>query len=428
MNVIIPVDITDDNLTSSTITEQTSNPSDWADVTAYIAGDIRGLPATTNGMYECIVGHTSSTATQPDTDVAAGDGTTGGYWRFIDYRLWDDGSTAYVIGDLVTLASTNSTYQCLAAHTSATSNRPDTNVIAGNGTVGDKWQYVFPNNKFAMFDTVNGTASRDTLQIVVRTTPRRIVTAVSSFNIRGATAINVVMNDPSEGEVYNEDITMFDDSEVTDWYQYYYADIEQVNEFVAADLLPYPDAYIEVTYTVETDAIGYVGDWLSQSGAANTAYAVKHNGFLWTLRNNLADVTLSEPSATNTDWSQLRASEVSVGTLIFGRTFELGTTEYGTNIQLLDFSRKETDAFGNFTVIPRRSSKLVDFEGYVETDRVSYLFRKIDTLRATPCVWFATGTDPYTDPTVVFGYYRDSRINIANASTSDVTIQIEGLV
>ena len=143
--------------------------------------------------------------------------------------------------------------------------------------------------------------------------------------------------------------------------------------------------------------------------------------------NPIRDLSLNQAANLSGRTVQNINSSVSVGTLLLGREFSLGTTEYGTNIQLLDFSRKETDEFGNFTIIPRRNSKLVEFDGYVEFSRASYVFRKLSELTTTPCVWYATGTTPNIDPTIVYGYYRDSRINLSNPSTVDLSIQIEGL-
>lgn len=51
----------------------------------------------------------------------------------------------------------------------------------------------------------------------------------------------------------------------------------------------------------------FAGPWASQTGAANIPYSVIHTPSgqseqIWMLVNNLADVTTSEPSSTNTDW------------------------------------------------------------------------------------------------------------------------------
>ena len=483
----------------------------------------------------------------------------------------------YVIGDIVALAAEHKVYQCIQDHTSSAANRPDINVAEGTGTVGDTWQYLYPTNRFAMFDNVNGTTSDDFGPISLDLRPGAVISSVSAFNIK-ATRINVKMIDPVEGEVYNENITMRDDTEVVDWWQYYYAPIENISEFVLADLPAYINADIEVTFSndgnlptlmgstgtgtsvslfydrllnnssvppvsafsvtgsvtgsftvssvnvngakvtlglgstidpAETLSVSYtkttpslqttLGDEaldlvnqtsinITSDSIVPVANTVNVNGTALTLNYTeeldsgsvpssgdftitgsstgaftIASITLThnrvrvnlttspiEGETVTLDYTaganpirdlasnnaanlsarpvQNINSSVSVGTLLLGREFSLGTTEYGSNIQLLDFSRKETDEFGNFIIVPRRSSKLVEFDGYVEFNRASYVFRKLDELRTTPCVWYATGTNPSEDPTIVYGYYRDSRINLSNPSTVDLSIQIEGLI
>ena len=57
---------------------------------------------------------------------------------------------------------------------------------------------------------------------------------------------------------------------------------------------------------------GFVGKWADQTGAANINYSAWHTGANWQLLNNLADVTLSEPSTANTDWSIMITSALSI--------------------------------------------------------------------------------------------------------------------
>lgn len=52
-----------------------------------------------------------------------------------------------------------------------------------------------------------------------------------------------------------------------------------------------------------TGNLNFKGNWSDQTGAANVPYSVYHNGVYWQLLTNIADVTLSEPSTTNTDWA-----------------------------------------------------------------------------------------------------------------------------
>ena len=53
--------------------------------------------------------------------------------------------------------------------------------------------------------------------------------------------------------------------------------------------------------SVATASANFKGEWSSLTGALNIPASVAHNGSFWVLLNNLADVTLSEPSVT-IDW------------------------------------------------------------------------------------------------------------------------------
>lgn len=396
--------------------------TEWNSGTTYGLGDIVAVAADFKTYQSVQAGNLNNS---PTTDLAGSKTGRGTFWKEYGVAEWDS-ATAYAIGDTVKVAADNQVYQAIA---STTNNSPTTDTEDSTTGVGEYWQTLRPTVDFAMFDNVNGTQSSEFLTTTVRITPKEIVTSVAAFNVSGVSEINVKMVDPTDGEVYNEDVSMEDDFQVTDWWNYYFSDVTDINEFVLADLPTYPNAYIEITFNVSQGA-NYQGVWADLTGAATTAggFSVAHNGSIWNLSNDLADITTSEPSELNPDWAIVGDSDVVLGTLIFGRVFQLGFSEYGTNIQLLDFSRKDTDAFGNFVITERRNSKLVDFEGYVETKRSSYLFRKLRELTTTPCVWYATGVSPNQDPTIVYGYYRDSRINISNPATSDVTLQIEGLI
>lgn len=49
-------------------------------------------------------------------------------------------------------------------------------------------------------------------------------------------------------------------------------------------------------------SVNYVGEWSTLTGAYNLGVSVSNNGSFWRLKANLADITLSEPTPTNTDW------------------------------------------------------------------------------------------------------------------------------
>ena len=290
---------------------------------------------------------TSSTVAEPDSGVGEVE--------------WSAGT--YTLGTQRIESATHRVYEVVADP--STSDQPSVGVDANPPT----WIDVKPTNRWAMFDNVNSTKTEDGTQIIVELTTDVITNSIAGFAIEGANAINVTVTDPIDGIVYNVDVDMNDNSEVADWYYYYFAPIIKRTEFALLDLPAYADATIKIT---------------------------------------------------------IDGNDLKFGSLVVGNVIELGVANYGSSLELLDFSKKETDDFGNITVVEGRNSKLVNFDVTIPSDKTSYVFNTLSTLTTIPAVWL--GTEQVDDATLVFGYYRNTQINISNPSISDATIQIEGLV
>lgn len=139
-------------------------------------------------------------------------------------------------------------------------------------------------------------------------------------------------------------------------------------------------------------AVNFKGRWSDLTGALNIPANVFHQGVYWTLLTNLADVTLSEPSAENTDWA-LAASGGKIGggglDLEFtnevsfqseaGILYALGTSveeallpidpEDGERVGFLNINKKTVDILcsGTSTFYQGSSSGKIQLEGEVWT-------------------------------------------------------------
>jgi hypothetical protein len=231
------------------------------------------------------------------------------------------------------------------------------------------WVNVAPTNKFAMFDLVNSTQSSETTSLVVEVDTGVITNSIAGFSIDGASAINIEMDDPVSGVVFDRDIDMNDNTEVGGWWDYFFAPIIRATSFVILDMPIFPDATIKMTVTGTT--IGF-------------------------------------------------------GSLVVGNQITLGISNFGTSLELFDFSRKEVDEFGNTVVNQGRTSKLVNFNVTIPFSRTGYVFDQLTKLTGFPSVW--VGTTESDDSTLVFGYYRDFQNNISSPTITDATLTVEGLV
>lgn len=296
---------------------------------------------------------TDSTMT---TDVPEPDATKG--------EVVYDNGTGYNLGDQVILTTTHRIYENIQA---STGENPDPSV---NPDAEDYWLDIGPTNAWAMFDGLIGTPTVQDTLITLDLTAGVVISGVAAFALENCGSVQVIVDDPVAGEVYNEIVNIADNSAVTDWYQYYFSPVLLgFGEFGLFDLPAYPNATITVTF----------------------------NGGL----------------------------NMSVGAFTYGLAQDLGVALYDSSLKLLDFSRKERDQFGNFTVIPRATSKQVDYELYIARGALGSVFKELSKLTTVPAVYSGT-SDPF-DPTLVYGYYKDLQINIDAPDVCSASLIVEGL-
>jgi hypothetical protein len=113
-----------------------------------------------------------------------------------------------------------------------------------------------------------------------------------------------------------------------------------------------------------------------------------------------------------------------IGKMIVGFAVDIGCTRYGTSVGIIDFSRKERDAFGNNFIVERRYVDRVDFDIQLLTSRVDEVKTLLAEVRATPVLYL--GDDRFQS-TIIYGFYRDFSIVLSGPKYSDGTLQVEGI-
>lgn len=299
--VIIPKDISDSNLVSSTITETGSEAAQgiWSSATTYNLNDVVIVTTGVHRKYKSLVG---------------------------------------------------------------------SNLNHNPVTSPTFWVDIGPTNKFAMFDQTGGTvttSSTGTLEFVF--TADRINSM--GFLDVNASSIRIRAND-GVTTYYDQTFNLPDRAIIQNWYDYFYTESFRTTELIIKDI----PAITGSTYTV-------------------------------TITNS--------------------AANVSIGTFIYGNFTEIGNTQYGANVGIVDYSKKSVDEFGIATLVKRTFSKKVDLRIYVENTSVDAVCSKLNSLRATNCLW-AGSTGVYESLTV-FGFYKDYAIDISYPTYSILSIQVEGL-
>lgn len=239
-----------------------------------------------------------------------------------------------------------------------------------------KWLSVGPTNRWAMFDQAVGTLSTGTGTITVALAPTDIV---------GSLAIVDTDAETVRVQVTLAGTTIYDTTKTTnvggavisDWLGYFTAETGKVMALTFLDLPMVSSAQITVTIT---------------------------------------GVSPSLP--------------VSVGTFILGTLIDLGSTEAGANVSILDFSRKETDEFGVTTVVERPWAKRMTVRSLIETRAVDSTQRNLAALRAKPALWIGEEStdDTAFDALTVYGFFKEFSIDLALANISYCSLTIEGLI
>lgn len=414
MDIIKPVTVTNSILTSSNVTED--DYSEWSSATTYADGDKVIVIGTTHKVYESLVG--SNLNNDPTTD----DGTNWlelsatNRWKAFDQKIADQVSNLNNIqyqfndpnsnvtavsffglsGNSVNVTVTDAdlvdtTYAVTVASGTQydggtgdvfvfdASSRPAVTFRRGNTYIFDQSDASNAGHQIAIRETdgtawtsgvtTTGTAGTDgeTTFVVPDDAPDDLQYYCTTHGINMGNDITV----EGDGEVYNEDFSLLDNGDIVDWFTYFFAEQGVKTEALFTGIPPYLDSSVEVTVTAD--------------------------------------------SGTN----------AKVGQIVFGFLSNFGLTTYGTSVGIEDYSRKETDAFGNFIITERAFAKLVDYDVRLETGKARTVQNTLANFRATPIVYI--GSQDEALAAIVYGFYRRFDITLEGPAYSFAAIEVEGL-
>jgi len=93
-------------------------------------------------------------------------------------------------------------------------------------------------------------------------------------------------------------------------------------------------------------------------------------------------------------------------------------------VGIQDYSIKQRDTFGNYTILQRAFNKKADFTVYIENSAVDSVVNLLSDYRATPTVYVGSSS---FGSTIIYGFYKDFSVDIAYPTKSVCTISLEGL-
>lgn len=162
-----------------------------------------------------------------------------------------------------------------------------------------------------------------------------------------------------------------------------------------------------------------VGDWL--------AYLT--NEYYWITESVFENIPPIAGGTIRVDLTSAATSpEPTIGNLVFGREYEIGQTLAGATVGITDYSRPTTDEFGVTSLVRRDYSRRMNAPVLVQNDYLRRVYQLLASLRATPCVWVGADNLDRLTPMLVYGYYKDWSVDIAYASHSMCSLEIEGMI
>lgn len=237
----------------------------------------------------------------------------------------------------------------------------------------DIWIDQGATNTWRMFDMTVGaekqtvsTDSNNTIDVLMDLDS--MVTSVSLLNVY-ASSVRVIMRDSLGDIVYDKTVTFLSSPSGPDWWSFFF-NARRRNTTLSLTDLP-----------------------------------------------NVRPCTLQVIVDGDDDYAKL-------GKLIVGEAIEIGCVRYGSSVGIVDFSRKERDAFGNNFVLERRYVNKAEFDIQIDTSRVDEVQDLLASVRATPVVYIG---DEEFRSTIIYGFYRDFSIVLSGPKKSDCTLSVEGI-
>lgn len=231
-----------------------------------------------------------------------------------------------------------------------------------------KWLDLGAINRYRMFDQVVGTQTTNATSINVTVDVTGKADGVALFGLDGDT-VQVIMTVGGYGTVYNQTYSLVNNDGVTSWYDYFNEDVIYSADLVLTDLPLYTNPTIQVIIT-------------KSSGNA------------------------------------------ACGTMVVGQTLDLGAATYGAQAGIQDYSRKETDDFGNTTLVQRSFAKRTRFKLKTDANRAPRVFQTLTDYRATPAVWVGVEDESIT---WLYGWARDWFLEYSLMEHRHISLEIEGL-
>ena len=291
------------------------------------------------------------------------------------YSEWS-AATTYSLGQIVVVGTYTGSNTITIANSGTYKSLINSNLNNNPVISPSSWVRIGPTNQFAVFDNVvsSVTSKSDDITFVVKST------SVDSIAVLNAVAnkISTAVSDYSYSENYLGNVVFYrteqlSGSESIDWYSYFFFDQD----------------------TQKTQAL-----------------------FLNVTQVTSGIITIRV----------LGTGTVTAGSFVSGQVKDIGATQYGVTTGIIDYSRKETDEFGNTSLVVRNYSKRMNAKVFLTNSNLNRVQRLLYSIRATPVLWIGSTDTTFEEPLVLLGYYKDFDTEIAYPAHSLCNLQVDGLI
>lgn len=321
--------------------------------------------ATRHDVYEALLNSGVSTASSiSGTTLTVGGTITGTY--AIGQILSGTGVTAdTTITAFLTGTGGSGTYTVSASQTVGST------TITGTAPVTNStyWARYGSTNRWAMHDSSVSSQTANTTSIVNVYQAVGYCDSIGLLNV-DATSVNVTVDDAIDGEIYNTDVSMIDNSGIIDGWHYCFDPIVRKTEMLLMDLPLYADPQITVTITTST------------------------------------------------------GKTVLCGACILGKRFAAGGTQYGVSLSIQDYSIVTEDGYGNREFNEGAYSRKATLTSRIDNRSIDSLHGMLAAYRAIPMLYVAASD---YGSTYIFGKFNDFNIEIPHPAFSLCSIELESL-
>jgi hypothetical protein len=234
-----------------------------------------------------------------------------------------------------------------------------------------RWLDVGATNKYAMFDLLSNTPTQVPSPLTIIITPG---VRVGALGLVGVEADTVTVSVTSSGVTVYSATQSMRLRNTTRWSEYFFGAFGYKSKFGKFDLPMYSNAVITISLT-------------------KTIGTVKCAG------------------------------------VVLGTQTELGGVQYNAESNIIDYSLTTRDAYGNVTLVPRKTVPTTMQTVWMASGDVGKAIALRAALRATPALWsgLSDSSQDYFESLFVLGFFRKFTIQLTQPKVSLCTLEIEGL-